>query len=181
MRRRTLVGGFVWTVLVQHRSFLSHQLATRPGHTLHYLQCVRTVWSGNLAPNNPDLWSSDLLLCAVDESNLLSEVEANNPSVSNPYGLVSVCNVLGRVGVVNALDLDQAGTWGSVALSTGVAQVTTPTRYCISILSCTSPILPIQSRIFQPYLLSSGNGSNRLFSRSYGFSGVLTWRRLRQC
>lgn len=35
-----------------------------------------TVWSGDLAPDHPDLGSPDLLRCAVNECDLLSEVEA---------------------------------------------------------------------------------------------------------
>jgi len=34
------------------------------------------MWPSDLAPNNSDLWSSDLFLRTVNESNLLSEVEA---------------------------------------------------------------------------------------------------------
>jgi len=65
------------------------------------------MWPGDLSPNDSDLGSSDLLLCTVDESNLLSEVE--------------VCGL----GIRNALDLDQARAWGGVALATLVAQMAT--------------------------------------------------------
>lgn len=34
------------------------------------------MWPCDLSPNNSDFCSSDLLSCAVDEGNLLSEVEA---------------------------------------------------------------------------------------------------------
>lgn len=50
------------------------------------------VWSGNLAPDHSDLSSPDLLLTSVDEGDLLAKVE------------------VGGVGVVNTLNLDQAGT-----------------------------------------------------------------------
>lgn len=36
----------------------------------------RTVWAGDLAPDDSDLRATDLLGCAVNESDLLSEVEA---------------------------------------------------------------------------------------------------------
>jgi hypothetical protein len=38
--------------------------------------CLHTMWSGNLAPNDSNLRSSNLLLRTVNESNLLSKVEA---------------------------------------------------------------------------------------------------------
>lgn len=37
---------------------------------------MRTVWSGHLAPDDTDLGALNLLLSAVNESDLLSEVEA---------------------------------------------------------------------------------------------------------
>ena len=40
------------------------------------LDIHHTVWPGDLAPHHPYLGSPDLLLCAVDESDLLAEVEA---------------------------------------------------------------------------------------------------------
>lgn len=49
------------------------------------------VRSGDLAPDHTDLGSADLLLASVDESDLLAKVE------------------VGGLGVVNTLDLDQAG------------------------------------------------------------------------
>lgn len=39
---------------------------------------IITVWSGNLAPDDTDLGSSDLLLASVDEGDLLAKVEAKS-------------------------------------------------------------------------------------------------------
>lgn len=64
------------------------------------------MWSSDLAPDDTDLGAADLLLGAVDESDLLSEVE------------------VGGVGAVDTLNLDQAGG-GTVGVSRAlVAQVT---------------------------------------------------------
>jgi len=65
------------------------------------------MWPGNLSPDDSDLRSSDLLLRTIDESNLLSEVEA-----------CSLC-------IRNTLDLDQARAWGGVALAALIAQMAT--------------------------------------------------------
>lgn len=43
---------------------------------------IFTVRPGDLAPDDADLGSTDLLLGAVDESDLLAEVEAAMPRVS---------------------------------------------------------------------------------------------------
>ena len=39
-----------------------------------------TVGTGNLAPDDPDVGAPDLTLGPVDESNLLAQVEAVNPT-----------------------------------------------------------------------------------------------------
>lgn len=49
------------------------------------------MWPSDLAPDNADLGATDLLLAAVDESDLLAKVE------------------VGAVDVVDTLDLDEAG------------------------------------------------------------------------
>jgi hypothetical protein len=83
------------------------------------------MWPGDLSPDDSDLGSSNLLRCAVNESNLLSEVEAGiMVSISTPSDYFS--NVLCGLGIRYTFDLDQACAWGSVALSTLVAQVATP-------------------------------------------------------
>ena len=69
---------------------------------------MRTVWAGDLAPDDTDLGSADLLASAIDESDLLSEVE------------------IGALSVLDTLNLDERGTWGGGALATLVAQVATP-------------------------------------------------------
>ena len=48
------------------------------------------MWPGNLAPDHADLGAADLLLATVDVGDLLSEIE------------------VGSVGVIDALDLDEA-------------------------------------------------------------------------
>jgi len=67
-----------------------------------------TVWSGDLAPDHADLGAADLLLAPVDESNLLAEIE------------------VGGVGVINTLNLDQAGSRAGGVTRALVAQVTSP-------------------------------------------------------
>jgi len=39
---------------------------------------------------------------------------------------MSECDLLGSLGVVDTLDLDQAGAWGGVALAALVAQMASP-------------------------------------------------------
>lgn len=73
---------------------------------------ARTVWTGDLAPDDADLGSTNLLASAVDESDLLSEVE------------------VGALSVLDTLNLDERGTWGGGALATLVAQVATPGPVC---------------------------------------------------
>jgi hypothetical protein len=67
----------------------------------------RTMWSRNLAPDHPDLGSPNLLLAPVDVRNLLAEVEAAATLASRRSGDALV-NSLGGVGVLDALNLDQA-------------------------------------------------------------------------
>lgn len=64
------------------------------------------VWPGDLAPDDADLRSTDLLLSAVDVGNLLAQVEVGSRSV------------------VDALNLDQTGAGASDVTGSLVAQVT---------------------------------------------------------
>lgn len=66
--------------------------------------------AGDLAPHDSDLGAADLLGGTVNEGDLLSEVEA------------------GGLGVVDTLNLDQAGVGVGVALASLVAEVTSPVR-----------------------------------------------------
>lgn len=83
--------------------------------------------SGDLAPDHADLGSTDLLLATVDICDLLAKVEAvslvNIPSL---YNLQMAYHVLGSLGVINTLDLDQTGPGVGVAATTLIAQVATP-------------------------------------------------------
>jgi hypothetical protein len=45
------------------------------------LLLTHTMWPGDLSPDDPNLWSSNLSLRTVNESNLLSEVEAVTVSI----------------------------------------------------------------------------------------------------
>jgi len=64
------------------------------------------MWPGDLAPDDADLGSTDLLLAAVDKGDLLAQVE------------------VGSRGVINTLDLDQAGARAGDMARALVAQVT---------------------------------------------------------
>jgi hypothetical protein len=65
------------------------------------------VRTGDLAPDHADLGAADLPLCAVDIGDLLAEVE------------------VGALGVIDTLNLDEAGGRGLNVARTLVAQVTT--------------------------------------------------------
>lgn len=78
--------------------------------TLSAFQEICTVSAGDLAPHDSDLGAADLLRGAVDEGDLLSEVEG------------------GGLRVVDTLNLDQAGVGVGVALASLVAEVTSPAR-----------------------------------------------------
>lgn len=88
------------------------------------------MWSGHLAPDDTDLGALHFLLSAVDESDLLAEVEAVVICLSPSSQLFLQCNCgidsLGGGDIINTLDLDQACVGVGVALSTLVAQVATP-------------------------------------------------------
>lgn len=86
-----------------------------------------TVWSSDLAPDHADLGAADLLLAPVDESNLLAEIEAiMNVSIQTDWEYSSHVDVLGGVGVINTLNLDQAGSRAGGVTRALVAQVTSP-------------------------------------------------------
>jgi hypothetical protein len=78
--------------------------------TLSAILEICTVNASDLAPHDSDLGATDFLGGAVDEGDLLSEVEAAG------------------LGVVDTLDLDQAGVGVGVALASLVAEVTSPVR-----------------------------------------------------
>jgi hypothetical protein len=64
------------------------------------------VRAGDLAPDHANVGAADLTLGAVDESDLLAKVE------------------VGGLGVINTLNLDQAGVGSKGVLATLVAEVT---------------------------------------------------------
>jgi len=67
------------------------------------------VWPGDLAPDHPDLGSPLLLLCLVDICDLLAQIEAIVNVNRTLRGANSTCcNLLSGIGVVHALDLNQA-------------------------------------------------------------------------
>lgn len=88
--------------------------------------------AGDLAPDDADLGTADLLLAPVDESNLLSEVEAIercqylDRHVKEKKPFLCGVDILGGVGVINTLDLDQAGARAGGVTRALVAQVTSP-------------------------------------------------------
>lgn len=84
------------------------------------------MWSGHLAPDDTDLGALDLLLSAVDESDLLSEVEAVTFLACCSFPINPSGHSLGGGNIINTLNLDQACVGVGVALSTLVAQVATP-------------------------------------------------------
>lgn len=94
-----------------------------PVHLIHSRSCRRTVWPGDLAPHHSYLGSSDLLLCAVDECDLLSKVEPVASVQYEPPCAASLFHSLGGLWGVNALDLDKRGVWVGVALASLVAEV----------------------------------------------------------
>ena len=76
------------------------------------------MWPRNLAPDNADLGAPDLLLAAVDIGDALAVVES------------------GGLGVVDTLNLDQAGVGVGVALASLVAEVTSPVRKRLIYVLC---------------------------------------------
>ena len=76
--------------------------------TLSAIREICTVNASDLAPHDSDLGATDLLRGAVDEGDLLSEVEAAG------------------LGVVDTLNLDQAGVGVGVALAALIRKVLAP-------------------------------------------------------
>lgn len=86
-----------------------------------------TMRSGDLAPDNTDLGSTDLLLATVDVGDLLAQVEAISlVNIPSSRSVPTMYDVLGGLGVIDTLDLDQAGPGVGVAATTLIAQVATP-------------------------------------------------------
>ncbi len=86
-----------------------------------------TVGAGNLAPDHADLSSANLLLSPVNVRDLLAEIEAISlQSVGFLRLRDSGKCVLGGIGVIDALDLDQAGLGVGGPSATLVAEVATP-------------------------------------------------------
>jgi len=85
------------------------------------------VWPRHLAPDDPDLGAAHLLLAPIDIRNPLAGIEAVFRVNPRPSHVVSGSrNVLGSSGVIDALDLDQAGLGVGVVAATLVTQVATP-------------------------------------------------------
>lgn len=98
---------FLYRRRVQHDTNGStERLGGKGGGELGADDAGVSVWSGDLAPDHADLRAADLLLASVDESNLLAEIE------------------VGGVGVINTLNLDQAGSRAGGVTRALVAQVT---------------------------------------------------------
>lgn len=64
------------------------------------------MWPGDLAPDNANLGSTNLLLASVDVGDLLAKIK------------------VGSRGVINALDLNQAGARAGDVTGALIAQVT---------------------------------------------------------
>lgn len=93
----------------------------------------RTVRAGDLAPDHADLGSTDLFLALVDERNLLAKVEAVSLSAPHSPPGPSLGDLLGGSGVVNTLDLDQAGLGASGVAGALVGKVATPMNMPVSL------------------------------------------------
>lgn len=103
---------------------------------------VRTVRAGDGAPDGPDLRATDVLVGAVDEGDLLATVEARKKKhrLSKFVLLESFLttgsirsarvgegiDVLGLLGGLDALQLEDAGVGVGVALATDVAHMLAP-------------------------------------------------------
>lgn len=89
--------------------------------------------AGDLAPDHSDLGTADLLLSLVDVGDLLAEIEAvwlSEPGTHTQTSPKSCSDdVRGSVGVVDTLDLDQAGAGVGDMSATLVGQVATPMNY----------------------------------------------------
>lgn len=97
-------------------------------------EAQRTVRAGDLAPDHANLGSTDLLLGLVDERNLLAKVEAVSLSAPDVPPASSLGDILGGVGVVNTLDLNQAGLGAGGVSGTLVGKVATPVITSVSLV-----------------------------------------------
>lgn len=82
--------------------------------------------AGDLAPDHSNLGSANFLLSLVDVRNLLAEVEAVQSSDTAVQDDIVGGDLLGSIGVINTLDLDQAGLGVGGAAATLVGEVATP-------------------------------------------------------
>lgn len=122
----------------------------RPGRKgLVVLGVVCTVGAGDLAPDDAELGSANLLLGLVDVGDLLAKVEAVSSVSSGSRVNSRLGDILGSVGVVNTLDLDQAGLGVRRVAVTLVGKVTTPVVPSLSVpmSSITFSIIPCPWRI----------------------------------
>ena len=89
---------------------------------------IITVRSGNLAPDHSDLGASLLVLCAVDIGDTLAKVEAMTAVRTIVFAVLtnSRCYILGSIGVINSLQLEQTDSGVSGVSVSLVAQVATP-------------------------------------------------------
>jgi hypothetical protein len=104
------------------------------------------VWPRHLAPDDADLGAAHLLLTPVDVRDLLTGIE------------------VGSGGVIDALDLDQAGLGVGRVAATLITQVATPMRQSRSV-----------SRVHRQSEVSGGLSRvawvHRVRSRSWALSG----------
>lgn len=127
---------------------------------------------GHLAPDDADLGAAHLLLTPVDIRNPLSQVEAISRVNSRPSArpVSGSRNVLGSSGVIDALDLDEAGLGVGGVAATLIAQVATPMQQFTvspsipspvgpSSISPSSPVAFVASRLISQGLLASGSSS----------------------
>lgn len=113
------------------------------------LGVVCTVGAGDLAPDDAELGSANLLLGLVDVGDLLAKVEAVSSVSAGSRVDARQRDILGSVGVVNTLDLDQAGLGVRRVAVTLVGKVTTPVVPSLSVpmSSITISTVPCQWRI----------------------------------
>lgn len=100
---------------------------------LQYPGCLkRTVRAGNLAPDDTDVGAANLTLGTVDECHLLAKVE--------------LCGL----GVLNTVNLDQAGVGVGGVLGALVAQVAAPVKQIVLILCNHDRVARIALKSFIP-------------------------------
>lgn len=82
--------------------------------------------AGDLAPDHSDLGAANALRSLVDERNLLAEVEAVQSSDTAVVRGRAGGDLLGSLGVIDTLDLDEAGLRVDGVAATLVGEVATP-------------------------------------------------------